>query len=895
MRLVIRVKYILRKRYGCKLFNTIVFLFLFASLSGQAYKMTFSRISLSGALLEASGVYGFKVAFDSDKLGSTSFSGEVTGSSVDEFLTNLLNNTGFGFKFLHDSYLIIPKDETSITAVNEKCQIVGSVTDVENGESLPFASVLLADPRLLSSATGSGSFFFKDVRANPVHLTISYIGYVPFDTSMIWSDPVISLKVKMKKMVTILDTIYIKGRSVDMVNLRNDVDFATTVDPAKLSDLPVLAETDIFRSLQLLPGISYSENSTGINIRGGSCDQNLILFDGQTLYNLSHFYGVISSINPNVVKDLQIYKGGYDSRFGERVSGIIDITGKSGNQLKPTLYGDINLLDANLTAEVPLSRKLTLIAAGRRSYSDLYATSFSDKLFSRNLSSMNGDTSSIVNQTKPSFRFYDYNMKLTYRLSDLESLSLSVYGGKDHFLNSYGQNSKHFDIFSTDENIWSNLGISATWSRQWNSSFYSSLQAGTSGYSNSYSNTTSIDHPKPGQNYGKFLPDTFNMFDSYSRNKLSDFYLTMKNDLRLSETSELNFGFTARVNDIYYHKDADSIYVYDNLNQSALTTLMYVQDRIRISDRFMLKPGIRANFYSGQNRLVFEPRLSANYILSEVFSVRMATGRYYQFINQVLAQQETGYNKNFWVLADESLHPAVSSWHLIAGLTAEKGNFLLDAEGYIKTFSGVQEYLYVSQYLRNSDFSLYFPKPGGGPAMDNQPSVFVTGTGRAFGADFLLKYKCRVYTTWFSFSYGRSYRKFKEINNNQTIPSPADQPYQVSWTNMFTTGRWNFGVVSLFSSGKPYIVTYKGTSGLPVERIYARLSDYYRTDVSVNCNFTLLKIRLKTGATIYNIFNTQNYFDVNNRKFDFDNLNFTETTLVKSQSISLNLFLHFIF
>jgi hypothetical protein len=213
---------------------------------------------------------------------------------------------------------------------------------------------------------------------------VSYIGYYPADTIITWSEPLINLDLRLVRKEHILDTIVVRGEKTEMIDLRNDVDFAITIDPARLTDLPVLSETDIFRMLQLLPGISYYENSSGMSIRGGSSDQNLVLFDGQPLYNLSHYYGVVSALNPNVIKDLQIYKGGYDSRFGERVSGIVDITGKTGNQVRPKIYGDVNLLSANITAELPITKKVTLLGAARRSYSDIYSTAFQGT-FRRNL------------------------------------------------------------------------------------------------------------------------------------------------------------------------------------------------------------------------------------------------------------------------------------------------------------------------------------------------------------------------------------------------------------------------------------------------------------------------------------------------------------------------------
>jgi ferric enterobactin receptor len=889
-------KFLLRKRLNRSLLHITLLLYLSVSpVVGQTYRLSFSNIPLSQALIEVSKQFNIKVAFDSERLSSVKVDGEFNGSSADDFMKNLLNNSGFDFKFMYDRYLIVEKERGRNTESSGKNQIIGSVSDKENGEHLPYASIILYNKNLLTSASENGSFCLKDISSGPVHMMVSYIGYFPVDTTITIAAPLLTVDIKMLRRTRLLDTIFVNGNSLEMVDLRNDVDFATTIDPARLIDLPVLAETDIFRMLQLLPGVSYAENSSGLNIRGGTSDQNLVLFDGQTLYNLSHFYGVVSAINPNVVKDLQIYKGGYDSRFGERVSGIIDITGKSGNLVKPTVYGDINLLDANIAAELPITRKLTMIAAVRRSYSDIYSTEFSNDLFTRNISSLRRDSTTLVTQTKPSYSFYDYNAKLTYRIDNLENISVSVYGGKDDVLNSYGQDSRRFNIYSTDRNSWSNYGVSATWVKQWKKSLYTNLQLGTSGYSNDFSNSTTIDHPSAQNEYHRFLPDTFNIFNTYNQNQLSDVYFSFRNNYNVSRRHELNSGILVRNNNIFYHKDADRIYIYDNTKQSALTSTIYLQDKILLSDKLIIKPGFRISYYSGKKKFYPEPRLSVNYKFSESLSARLAAGRYYQFISQVLAQQETGYNKNFWVLADDSLHPAISSNHFIAGFTAEKGRFMFDAEVYFKTFTGLQEYIFLSQYLKNSDFQNYFPKKGNQNSEYTAPSRYVTGEGKSYGIDILLRYKSRIYTSWISFSLSRSLQHFQQINNNLEIPSPADQPYQLSWTNMISLGKWNFSTITLFSSGKPYIDFTHSSVYPEIVRNYERLPYYFRSDVSVNYNFSILKMKFKTGATVYNIFNTQNYFDINNRKFDFENNSFSETALIQSQSLSLNLFIHFIF
>jgi hypothetical protein len=648
--------------------------------------------------------------------------------------------------------------------------------------------------------------------------------------------------------------------------------------------------------LQVIPGVSYPENSLGLSIRGGSSDQNLVLFDGQTLYNLSHYYGLVSAINPNVIKDLQIYKGGYDSRFGERVSGIVDITGKSGNQTKPAVYGDINLLSGNLTAEVPLGKKLSFIGAVRRSYSDIYSTGFSKGLYNRNINQFLGDSGVIINQTRPKFYFYDYNSKLTFRPSELESFSLSFYGGKDFFKNTYSGITDLLRISTIDKNLWSNYAIGASWLRQWNKAFFTSFQAGSSGYDNQLTNETLIDKTLSPDFDAHFLPKRVNLFNTHDQNKLNDFYLSARGTYSISENNQLNFGFLSRENKIYYHKDADDMYVYDNMNQSGFTLSTYLQDRMTVTKNLILKPGLRLSYFNNTGKVYAEPRFAANYRFSDEFSIRIAAGRYYQFLNQVLAQQETGYNRNFWIMSDSKEHPAVTSNHYIAGLTFKKGKFLIDLEAYYKTFSGIQEYIFVSQFLKNSDFPKYFPAAGNNQQQTaTHPSNYVTGDRRSYGFDALLRYSGKRYESWLSFSLGRSIQNFTMINEGNDIPAPADMPYQLTWTNMLSAGRWNFGNITIYSAGRPYIDYTQTSASISDTRIYKRLPDYFRSDISVNYNFTFRKASLKPGITLINIFDTHNYFDINTRKFDFTSSSFSEATLIQSQPFSINMFLHFVF
>jgi ferric enterobactin receptor len=894
------MKLIRREKYQSVTGNkkTIIFVilifFVFSSdLFAQAYKISFNNTPLSDALVQISGKLGIKVAFDSKKLGSITISRDVTGNTHREVISDLLRGTGFDFRVKYDRYLITEKDSK---VNNPGYQLVGCVSDRLTDEHLPYATVSLFNENLFASTSENGSFCFKNIDSSHVHLMVSYIGYNSLDTTITMDNHLANFNFRLSRRLENMGTVVVEATRNEMVDLRNDVDFATTIDPSRLNDLPVLSETDVFRMLQLIPGISYTENARGISIRGGAGDQNLVLFDGQVLYNLSHCYGLVSALNPNVIKDMQVYKGGFDSRFGERVSGIVDITGKTGNQSRPIIYGDLNLLSANITTEIPIGKKISFIGAARRSYSDIYSTGLSNKLYDQNMTWFHGDSVKIIDRTRPKYYFYDYNAKLTFRPDDMESFSISTYGGKDFFKNAYSGEASSLMILSNDNNTWSNYGISANWLKQWNSSFYSTLQAGSSGYENISSNTTTIDRTYATHISPAFLPSIINTFNTYNNNRLQDLFISSRNNYRISNRNQSDFGFLIRKNTIYYHKDAEKVYVYDNMNQEGWVMSLFLQDRMTIAEKLTLKTGIRLSYCDNSGLWYAEPRFSAYLKATEAFSVRVATGRYYQFINQVTAQQETGYNKNFWVMADGKDHPVVASNHYIAGLTAEKGRFLLDAEVYYKTFTGVQEYVFLSQFFEHSDFPDYFPGSGTGSTgpKSKNASFYVTGTGKSYGIDLMLRYKGRIYASWLSYSFGNSRQRFPKINSGGEIPAPADEPFQLSWTNMISMDKWNFGTILLYSAGRPYIDYTSSSIHLPVERKYKRLPDYFRTDISVNRSFSLGKAKFKGGIAFINIFNTQNYFDVNTRKFDFVNTSFSETTLIQSQPFTINMFIHFV-
>lgn len=882
---------------------TLVFFFFFGcfiSLQAQKFSIQLDSITLSEALANLSAEQGIKVAFDADRLKNIIINKKVTGNTFEELMQNLLENTGFSFEFKHETFLVT--EALSPKAVVDFCNVTGSVTDYETGEQLAFATLLLPAEKVNLLAASNGSFFYKH-SGSSLFIHATYIGYEPLDTLVQVKPPLIVCDLRLKRRYQEFDTLVVKSGGQEMVDFRDNVDFATTINMAKLADMPQFTGSDMFRTMQLLPGVSYTETSSELSIRGGSSDQNLVLYDGQTLYNLSHFFGMFSALNPSIIKDIQIYKGGFDSRYGERVSGIIDITSKSGNQAQPSVYGDINLISGSLAAEIPITPKFTVVAAGRRSYADIYSTGLTQAMADRTVVKIKGDQENMSNISKPLYYFYDYNVKLTYRLNTRENMSVSIYGGYDSYNNSYASKNKTYDISTSDETLWGNYGFSVLWQKQWNGALYSDVLLSSSGYTSDYGNTTDVtflryrEHPNH-----KYLPDSVNKFDLYSTNELSDRAVQVRNIWFANSTHQVNFGAMARFNKIVYHKDADRVYVYDSINQSSVLLSAYIQDKIMLNSKLTIKPGLRANYFNSGNGFYLEPRLSVSYQVNEHLGFRAAAGNYCQFISKVLSHQETGYYKSFWLLSDERDYPVLKSKHYVIGGTFERGRFLVDVETYFKTFNGIQEYIFVSQFLKNSDFKDIFkkdkkkdkknPKPEEPP----QPSYFINGSGKSMGADLMVRYTWHNFISFLSYTFGHTTNQFENINNNEEFPAITDNAHQLSLGNLYAWRKWNFGSVVLFSSGRPYYIfnNFNGRNQqATLKRDFARMQPYFRTDISANYAFKVSQISCKAGITLVNLLNNNNYFDINNRKFDFDNALFSETNLVRSQGRSINIFFVF--
>jgi hypothetical protein len=849
----------------------------------QSSAFNFRNTRLSEALVQVSQTLNIKVAFDAKEMARHQVSGTFKGKTPDEILAELLKNTGYIAEMKFGNYLIIPGSPKQASSIPAFYRISGLVTDRGSGEQLPYASVYLPNQNLVRTTSLNGTFVFRIPAVQSLRVNIQYLGYQPIDSTFAISDTSAVLTFRMKQKSMELAPVVVKKATLKMID-QNRGTSHSTINPLGFVNLPNMGETDIFRTIQMLPGVGYAEGSSGLNIRGGTADQNLVLFDGFTLYNLDHFFGTFSSINPNVVKDIQIYKGGFDSRYGERLSGIVDITGKTGNKYRPKIYAGLNLISGNLTAEIPFSEKLTLVVGGRRSYADIYSSYLVNDMLENQVNDVNSSASNSIVKLKPGFYFYDYNAKLTFSKSEQEKMSVSVFGDKD-FLASAGEGSARQTSSKTNNDAdWGNYGFSYSWIKQWRKSFFSNLQVGYSGYQNQYTEQTEVT-TKKGKNA------TTTLFDTYEENKLNDFSASLKNEFALGQKNTVDFGFQTKYNEFTYLKNSGTDAYYSDIANSSWLYSSFLQLNTQSIKNLTIKLGGRISGYNLSLKKYYEPRFSANYHIGNFVNLKFATGRYYQFLSKVAPTQSYGYNRDFWVIADGDKHPVLSSDHFIGGTTFTYKRFSLDAEFYYKTFDGLQLFLYIPPFQKNADPNSFTP-PGQAKKVQ-LPSKFITGEGSATGIDLLLKYESTRFTSWISYSHSKAIRNFAEINHNGDIPAPFDKTHEFKWTNLLTLGKWNFSGTWIYSTGQPYVQNQTVDKTLTAVFTYDRLPDFKRLDLAANYNLKIRDVRIKLGMSVINVLNQENYNDIYSRDFNFDTTTFNETTYMRSLGITPNFFISF--
>jgi hypothetical protein len=764
--------------------------------------------------------------------------------------------------------------------------LTGNIFDAANGERIPYAWVSVFGTTKGVTADAHGHFILEQAPSDTATLVVQYIGY---QTQYIELEPSAEnppLRIDLEVQPLTIAEVFIIGRKDDKALQQSTGEHKMKMSPIALKVLPNLGEKDIMRGFQLMPGVSASnENSSGMYVRGGTPDQNLIVYDGFTVYYVDHLHGFYSAFNANAVKDVQLYKGGFEAKYGGRLSSVTEITAKDGNARKVAAGGEINLLSVNAYAEAPIGDKFTSLFAFRRSYQGyLYGKiggSNDNEAAATPVVSRPGGRG--MQMEMPDSYFYDLNAKLTYRPTENDMLSLSFFNGTDYVDNTPqfsfpgggmmgGSGAMpSFSMENANYENYGNTGTSLRWAHTWNEKLTSSALLS---FSNFYSTRDQTRATTMVRN-----DTTFNLKSgTLEENNLMDY--SLKNDWKysLNEKHVWEAGLFATHYDIdYSYAQSDTAKILEKGNVAFLAGV-YVQDKIKLlRHNLTVIPGIRLTYYGAAGKFYVEPRLSANYRFGEHITLNAATGLYYQFANRVVREDVMSGNTDFWILSDEEEIPVSSSRHFNLGVNYDLPDYLFGVEGYYKLNENISEYT-----LR---FENSVRRPGGmgfganpAAATGQVSEQFYTGNGYAIGLELLAQKKAGNFSGWISYTLAQVKNRFPG-QSDKYFYAAQDVTHELKTVGIYKFGNFDFSATLIYSTGRPYTAPLGAYQISPMggaaTSYYAvsdkhnfRLPDYIRLDMAATCRFDLFGTKGKAHAIGLSVFNALNRKNVSAKQFE---------------------------
>jgi hypothetical protein len=833
----------------------------------KAYRVTgmFYGFSLEDVLTDIAKQSGLELDYDKSWFHGgihpgTSFSNQP----LEECLKILLKDQKMYFRVAYGKIFIRP-DGVGIDYVPptvlpagtfSEYSLRGRVKDARSGETLPYAQILV-DGTLNGTTTNIDGYFtlFK-VPTDTSKLLVSFVGY---QTKLVRLAPDLvskSLVVLLEPITREISEVTISGHQEELMRISNRTGLISMA-PSKIAELPSIGEKDIFRSFQLLPGISGSqESSSGLFVRGGTPDQNLVLYDGFTVYHVDHLFGMFSAFNADAIKDVKLSKGGFEAKYGGRLSSVMEITGKDGNENGFDAGGNIGLISANAYVEIPFAKKGSILLSGRRSFQTSLYTKIFDQFQTTTQSTgtevpTGRQMNRFVGESNPSSYFYDLNGKITYHPGKDQTISLSFYHGQDVLDNSsqfnFSRGGASISGGQTDLTDWGNWGTSLKWSKRWSEKWYTYVLGSYSNYFSTRDISSQSSFVRPGETEARNM-------GIYEDNDLRDYSIKQTTEWKINKNNQVEFGLQGsfyQTNFLYTRND--TITIQDRATQGSLLA-GYLQDKLTLFDRWTLTPGIRSSYYQPTGKFYQEPRFSSVLSLSDKLKFTASWGIYYQFATRIIRDDLESGSRDFWMLADGDLIPVSKSTHYIAGLSWENRNLLFGVDAFYKEMSGLTEYTlqYVPAYREI-----------------NYNEFFYQGTGTSRGIEVLAQKKSGAYNGWISYTYQQVIHQFDVYGSNPYYAS-HDIPHEFKSVNTYKYKQWTFSAVWIYGTGKPFTAplgayqvtlpdgTTKDYISIGEKNSY-RLPDYHRLDLSAQ-----LKIKMGDlgtgvlGLSIFNVYNRKN-------------------------------------
>ena len=736
---------------------------------------------------------------------------------------------------------------SALRAQNTKTfTLSGTISDSTSGETLAGATIFVKEKQN-GAASNNYGFYSLSLPKGSYTLIFNYVGYRK-KLKKINLTKDIRLNIELNPTARRLEEVEIKANAAND-NLRSAEMSVVKMDIKTVNRIPaLLGEVDILKTIQLLPGvISGGDGSTGYSVRGGGTDQNLILMDEAPVYNASHLMGFFSVFNNDAIKDLKLYKGDIPAAYGGRISSLLDIHQKEGNNKKFGVRGGLGLISSRLMAEGPLVKnKASFLVAARRSYVDIFLPLSPKEEVRHN-----------------TMYFYDINFKVNAEINENNRFFVSGYFGRDVFgmKHNYGNSNFGMDYGNN------------TFTLRWNHIFSKKLFSNFTLLRSNYSYKLSSDDATRNFTWNSRMT-------SYSFKNDYGYFLNPSNTIKFGVSADFHYFYPGEISAL---NDNSALNDFKVPESQALESGIYIENKQKIGGPLSLDYGLRfgvlsnvgpatvfnfddkhnyidSNVYAAgdfyNNYMGLEPRFSMIYMLTDMSSLKASYSRTMQFV-QLASNSTVGNPLSIWFPASPNVKPQYAD-QVAAGFfhNFKSGIIETSVELFYKKMYSQIDFKDHAQLLMNEKLE----------------GELRFGTGRAYGIEFFVRKNSGKLTGWISYTLSRSMRYFEMINDGKPYLSPFDKPNDLSLVlsydftprlNVSATWVYTSGATATFPSGR--FVYGNVVAPVYTDRNAYRLPDYHRLDLGIT-----LKEKHKEGRkwhhswvfSVYNAYNRHNAFSI---------------------------------
>lgn len=797
-----------RKACLCSLF----LLFLGPSLFAQTIQLNYESEPLNEVLLELNQRYQIQFSISSELSSKCLISSKERFASLDKALAFLAQKCGLQISKISNVYVFNlapppkPKDPPPVKKkVPPSYLFQGIIVEAGSGEPLPFTLISLSNGNLVSDENGRFSFRSPQKKER---LQFRHLSYTITDTLLSAAN---DLSIRLRPQPELLEEVVIhQVREVANIQLGPEVghikfnDIRNNLVPGESINL-------IFNNLRLYPGITAAgESNADFVIWGSYAGQNHVIFDGITLFNSWGINTDLGRINPFFIKNVEVYKGGYNVPYGDRVGGVVMIEGKSGNLQKPEFALSLSNEIASAYLNIPLFNQSTNLQLGfRKSYYQFL-----------DLEAELDDENDFL---EPTYDYGDVNVKLSSLLGQKDLLEISVIASQDDYrgdLNTEGR--------KVSENIQINslqIGSSLRYSHQWKKGGTSSLHLSQSLY-----------RPELSSNFS-FVDNEIErspLLNTFSwENEIQEYQVQVKHQWARNTRHqwEISHGLVAN-RSAQISEDRNKI--LDDQRSALSRWKIYVMDQFQVKPWLQMQLGLKMEMPFENPNLFLQPRLNANFQLSQSWHFQLGWGLYNQFISKTSAIDKFGNRTDFWIVTDGDQFPVLQSSHQVMGFSYLRDQFELNVEGYYKHTNGLIRFDLNQQQ-----------RPRMGPG-----DLILEGSSRAYGLDILLKKRFYGHEILLAYSLGTVEEDIVgDPRSRGYIPAAHSQDHEVKASLVLNFLPFKLSLTQVYGSGFP---------NSPIRERRSQIEDYWRVDVAAQYQFEIKKLSLETGFSILNLFNTRN-------------------------------------